>query len=509
VRILKLLHPEGIEDGAIGNFSDTSVSLNSLFVVGDVRQSIYSFRGADPAIFQELYTRFQNAPQSADYDLISLTHNFRSRPEILALVAAVFDTDAKHALPARAEMTAGQDYAPAPMPCIDFLLSHDLARQQYAESEAAALAAHLRRLVDSKQITIAGSRDDASREPITWNDVMVLFRSLADIQPWVKAFEDAGIPVNATSADRHLLQSTAVCDLLDFMTAVLHPHDDIALLTVLRSPFAGISAHSVAKLLLCAGKKQGEIYSALLSCIHDKSLTPSDLTASQGILEALHQAQFDSAFISPVELFERVLRLTRYEQKLRALPEGAAEAENVRRFVQFLIAEDSEDYEIEVVVRKVRELQELELREVGDRRSEQNSGVRFLTIHAAKGLEAPVVALADLSRSLLARDADLFTSDLNAMKIGTRITGTPDATYASLLETHLERDSEEMKRLLYVALTRAREHLILCGNIGRNRGFNWADMIFSALGIGQNTPEGEIRLPNVTATLLRHGTPAP
>ncbi len=510
-RILQLLHPEITETPDNHQYSDTCVSQNSIFVVGDVRQSIYSFRGADPAIFQNLHSRFQAAPNKSEYDHISLTHNFRSRPEILTLVGAVFDNTSTHALPAKAEMTAGQPYLPVCGPRVEFLVSHDLARQQYAASEASALASHLLALVNSDAITISGCNDVRQGQPVTWSDVMVLFRSHADIQPWVKAFESAGIPVSTSSADRQLLHCTEICDLLDFLTIVLHPHDDIALLTVLRSPFVGITLPSVCELLRRANRKQGEIYPALISCLHDKSLTPSDLTASQGILEALHLAQYDCAFLSPSELLERVLRVTGYEQKLRTQPDGDAAAENVRRFVQFVVSEYSEDYDISEVLKKLRELQTLEMREIGEPQSEQAGGVRFLTIHAAKGLEAPVVALADLSRSLLARDADLFATDLSTLKIGSRITGKPDTTYATLLDQHLERDAEEMKRLLYVALTRAREHLILCGNIGRNRGFNWADMIFSALDITQNTPDGQVSLlnGNLMAALHRHGAPSP
>jgi ATP-dependent helicase/nuclease subunit A len=134
----------------------------------------------------------------------------------------------------------------------------------------------------------------------------------------------------------------------------------------------------------------------------------------------------------------------------------------------------------------------------GDAPTEEEAAdvVRFHTIHGAKGLEFPVVILADLCRSLEHPERGLFVCDPHHLALGTRVCGAKDAVYRAIDHGRQEADREEAERLLYVAMTRAREHLILCGNLGRNRGINWGDRLFPALGVIEAPPQP------VTQTLI-------
>jgi ATP-dependent helicase/nuclease subunit A len=145
-------------------------------------------------------------------------------------------------------------------------------------------------------------------------------------------------------------------------------------------------------------------------------------------------------------------------------------------------------------IRRLRDLEKLSDRE-GDAPTEEEASdvVRLLTIHGAKGLEFPVVVLADLARGLLIPERGLFACDPGRMALGTSLGGAPNLVYKAIDRARQNGDRQESARLLYVAMTRAREHLILCGNIGRNRGYNWADNLFPLLGVLDVPPEPEGR----------------
>jgi ATP-dependent helicase/nuclease subunit A len=490
-RIIDMLHPGLLEQQS--QKKDANVSQNSLFIVGDVRQSIYGFRGADPGIFQRIQRLFKQA--GAPYEFIELADNFRSRPEILTFASMVFDASQSTALPAPARMISGRDFdALDSTPVIDLLLSQDLSRQQYASSEARALAAHIHALITRQRVAITATSDTQYGRPAMWKDVMVLFRSLGDAEIWRHAFISHGIPVLMPPAARAPLRSPEIEDLLRALTLIAYPHDDTALLAALRSPFASLSLHSLTVILSKTAQIPGNAATALESCLHDKLLTEPDYTACAGFVEALHFCQQDRNSVMPAVLVERFLRLSGYEAKLNRLPEGAAMAENVRRFAEFVTTEYSEVSDFVSLLGILQELRSLDEVEINSEDTGDAEGVRFLTIHGAKGLEAPIVAVADLSRSLLSPGSFLFEANLQTMEIGSKITCTADDTYRHISECKMAETREEMKRLLYVAMTRARERLILCGNLGRNRGFNWADLVCSALGIAPDTPDGPISL---------------
>jgi len=136
---------------------------------------------------------------------------------------------------------------------------------------------------------------------------------------------------------------------------------------------------------------------------------------------------------------------------------------------------------------RVRDMERLTARE-GDAPTEEEAAdvVKFLTIHSAKGLEFPVVVLADLSRNLAVPERGLFVCDPQTFAIGTKIGGEPNLAYRAIAQQREEADRREYDRVLYVAMTRAREHLILCGNLGRT---TWANSLFTTLGVLEVPPK--------------------
>jgi len=184
------------------------------------------------------------------------------------------------------------------------------------------------------------------------------------------------------------------------------------------------------------------------------------------------------------QLMERLISLTSYDARILVRPNGRRRLANVRKLLQ--MANSDPILGVRDFIRRLRDLEKLSDRE-GDAPTEEEAAdvVRFHTIHGAKGLEFPVVILADLCRSLEHPERGLFVCDPNNLALGTRICGAADAVYRAIDHRRLEGDREEAERLLYVAMTRAREHLVLCGNLGRSRSPNWGDHLFPALGINE------------------------
>jgi len=187
-------------------------------------------------------------------------------------------------------------------------------------------------------------------------------------------------------------------------------------------------------------------------------------------------------------LLERLILRTSYDARLLCRSNGRRRLSNVRKLLQ--MANSDPVLGVREFIRRLRDLERLSDRE-GDAPTEEEAAdvVRFHTIHGAKGLEFPVVILADLCRSLEYPARDLFLCDAHRLALGTRVGGAPDAAYRAVDMARQDAGREEAERLLYVAMTRARERLILCGNLGRNRGLNWGDRLFPALGVIEMPPQ--------------------
>ena len=198
-----------------------------------------------------------------------------------------------------------------------------------------------------------------------------------------------------------------------------------------------------------------------------------------GVLDRL-RAQADRLPVG--HLLERLISETLYDARLLCRPNGRRRLANVRKLLQ--MANTDWTMGIREFIYRVRDMERLTARE-GDAPTEEEAAdvVKFLTIHSAKGLEFPVVVLADLSRNLLVPERSLFVCDPQNFAIGTKIGGEPNLAYRAIAQRREEADRKEYDRLLYVAMTRAREHLILCGNLGRNKGTTWASSLFTTLGV--------------------------
>ena len=486
MRLVELLHQEQ------GN------EVNNLFIVGDIQQSIYSFRHAEPELFRAMETRFREKSIGKH---ITLDVNFRSRPEILKIVETVFGNlwNNQSFIP----LSPGAEYTPERSPSVELLLEQSMFRREYVTLEAQALAMRIKKMVQDEEVTLTAIRDPRCGKPVAYRDIAILMRSLTDIQKYEEAFARNDVPCFVVGGGRGYYARREVRDLLNLLTLLDSPLNDHALISTLRSPFVGVDGDTLANLALHSRKLAGSInglqryplYLTLLSLLEEKMLPEEESVKVSQLVKTLDLIRLKEDRLPVGRLLEQLVASTQYDARLLTRPGGRRRLANIRKLLQ--IANDYASPGVGKFIERLRTIEKLSDRE-GDAPTleEEADVVKIHTIHGAKGLEFPVVFLADLSRSLFYPERGLFACHGPSMTIGSHLMDGPDLSYQAIEKMRMERDKRESERLLYVAMTRARERLVLSGSLprpGKNLGGSWADSLFEMLGVNSIGSEPELR----------------
>jgi ATP-dependent helicase/nuclease subunit A len=399
-------------------------------------------------------------------------------------------------------LDAGSQFEGATGPAVEMLLTQDLVRQDYLNIEPSALAERIKKLVESGELLISSKSDPRCGQPVRYRDIAILLRQLTDIQRYEDALARTGVPYFVVGGGRGYYARQEIRDLVNILTVLDTPFDDIALLAALRSPMVGADLDTIYHIVqhsrgrhqtnddvnqAPARKTQLPLYVALQQLLDMHTLPEEEHAKLRLFVEALDPLRAQQDRMPVGHLLERLFTQTLYDVRLLIRQNGKRRLANVRKLAQMAHAEPA--ISVREFIQRLRDLERLSDRE-GDAPTEEEAAdvVRIHTMHGAKGLEFPVVILADLCRSLEHVERGLFVCDPRTLALGTRICGAPDAVYLAIDHARQRRDKEEAERLLYVAMTRARERLVLCGNLGRNRGRNWGDLLFPALGVIETPP---------------------
>ncbi len=452
---------------------------NQFFVVGDRQQSIYSFRNADPRLFTSLCREFNSTPLGAH---LTLEDNYRTHPNLLRTINGLFSN-----LWANSEQPLQPQVAKRPakdgLLRFEILASQGLRGDYYRRDEGTALANRIIELVNTGSTVVCDSGHEP--RPVQYGDIAIVMRSLKDVRHIEQAFLRANIPFFVIGGVRGYYSRTEIRDVINVLTLVIDPDDDLSFSALLRSPFVGLSMDHLTKLVLLA-ESDRQVTPCLYSAVDDTRVTSilgdehtrriREITRLLDGLRELHVT------MSPSELLQNIIDATGYDTRLLARVDGRRKLANLRK-LQALAASE-EGYGVRSFIHKLRNLNELSDRE-GDAPTEEEDAnvVRILTIHSAKGLEFPVVAVADLSRPLMRRENRPFVCDGPTQLVGVSIDGKPDILYQLLVRGREARERAEYIRLLYVAMTRARDYLILSGDLIPVKGFNWASLVFPSIGI--------------------------
>jgi len=428
-----------------------------LFVVGDAQQSIYRFRQADVRVFHSLTSPHPPAGALG----LRLDQTYRTHTELLQATSALFSqilADDEEYLQTYEipyePMTSARGALPEPpaSPSIEFLLGSGREAED-ARPNAAELLAH--RLTDLK----------ASGEIGEWHEVALLARASGSFSTYEDAFERWGIPY-VTQSGRGMYQRPEIRDTINLLRALANPADDLAMAGALRSPAFGLSDAALYQLRWSSASAQPQqLWYALQH--RTELLAGADRTAGARAVEILSRLLDQADRVSAAELLQELIAASDYRAILARDPhQGTAGRlwRNLDKLLDDILP--NERLGLRELLEYLEHLNSRTVRE-SEAEAEVIGAIRLMTIHAAKGLEFKVVVLGDASR---AENRRTSTGPLISSDYGVHPAASKEivARYARLQEAR--QDAAETKRLLYVALTRARDKLIISGHVTHGKG---------------------------------------
>ncbi len=442
------------------------------FMVGDIKQSIYRFRLADPGIFLKKYKEYPDySPENTGVNSkIVLSKNFRSRAGVLDAVNCVFkaimtEEAAEMDYTEREQLYCGAGYD-GPGEAVEFHLvnmnevesGEEEETPEKTEAEAAFVADRIKRLLDGGILLDDG---DGGKRPATARDIAILMRSPgARAAVYDRALAMAGIASHIDKGEG-LLGTVEISVMLSFLTIIDNPRQDIPLISVLRSPVYGFSADELAEIR--AGSEKGQFFDAL-----EAAAAANDEKCAH-FLETLSQLRFDAPDMSVDRLIWHIYNETGMLGLFGAMPAGQMRRGNLLKLVEYARGFEKTSFKgLFSFISFIRRMMERG-QDIGDAQGmpEDVNAVRIMSVHKSKGLEFPIVILADCARQFN-RD-DLKKNVLLHKDMGAgfkRMDESHLAEYSTLsrqavsLRLSHELLAEEM-RVLYVGMTRAREKLII------------------------------------------------
>lgn len=467
-----------------------------MFVVGDGKQSIYRFRGADVTVFRQV----QRDVEEAGGRIIDLDLTFRAHEPLLrqlnALLGPVMGIEEDAGRPYFVPFAPLRAHRPTPRdglrePFVEFCLGLGESATQGRQAAAGALARRLWELHDE--------------EGIGWGDIGLLFRASTGFPEYEDALELAGIPF-VTVAGRGFYDRPEVRDLLNALRAIADPADDRALAGLLRSPAFALTDGALYLLRRGEdGTKRG-LWATLrgdLSILDDE-----DASRAERAREIVAELNGLVGRTTVAQVLKRFLDLTHYRAILRYPAHdqpSAVGGERARRNVDKLLADAHASRLVSIgeFLEYLQTLRDVAARE-GEAPVEAGDAVQLMTVHKAKGLEFPVVVIADASRQPRTGAPRLLLDEVlgpvprleegDARSVVHRLAALRDE----------DEDDAEERRLLYVAATRAREKLLISGHVkvttarndpGKLRLEAWLRQLGQVVGLDQVRVEERLSGP--------------
>ncbi|MFU8826712.1 MAG: UvrD-helicase domain-containing protein [Brevefilum sp.] len=437
-----------------------------LFIVGDMRQSIYRFRQADVTVFKYVQDRIRaEGGQIIDLPLTYRAHEplLEATSDLLSPVIGTQPDPTRDYYVPFTSMEAHHKQPPEGLqkPYVEFVFGAGEDAETARPTAARALAIRLLQLMEEGQIK-------------TWDEVALLFRASTGYADYEEALEEAGIPF-VTVAGRGFYDRPEIRDLINILRALADPSDDLAFAGLLRSPAFGLSDAALYRLRQ-TGLPYWQALQGDLSCIEAEDQARAGKT-----LEVVSQLMPQVDRIPVAELLSQIVTTTQYRAILATadVKEGAEDASstggrlwrNLDKLLSDALA--SEELSVRNYLEMLETLNDAGARE-GEASAEAQGAVQLMTVHKSKGLEFNVVVLAAASRQTRSSSelAYLFEEFGVAFKLD------PPAMLYNLAKA-LDKDQNDMEqlRLLYVALTRAKHKLIISGHATPNKD---GDLVFGA-----------------------------
>jgi len=447
-----------------------------LFLVGDQKQSIYAFRGADVSVFQAARARL--GPQAE----IALARSFRAHQPLVTAFNAVFSRILtrdpaspvyNYQTDLGAPMDAARANPPGSGPFVELLLVNKSASEDKLNAddvrrwEACEIAQRIHALVRAG--TPIYDRHSGQARPLDYGDVALLFQSLSKVTLYEEVFRALELPF-LTVSGRGYYGRQEVWDLLNLLRALHNPADDLALACALRAPLFGLSDDALLALRLLTGanRRPLPLWDALQQA---DAVPPDERDLVVFAADCLRDLRALAGRVTISELLRAALDRTGFLAVLTGLPDGARRRANVEKLLAK--AESSGRITLGAFSQYIADLSAREVRE-GDAPLETQGAVTLMTVHTSKGLEFPLVVLADTTwerrnteKPLLAADhtgalaCRVYDWDQNAL--------ADTCGYRRAARLRALREEAERRRLLYVAATRAQDYLLISGQVSQSQ----------------------------------------
>jgi len=445
--------PSGSAPPAAPQGSESLQPRTELFFVGDEFQSIYRFRHADVEVFRERREQVGG--------VLALTQNYRSRPEVLDVINHLFAADFGESF--QPLDAAGRFSDPAFGAAVELLVTDKASYAEtgthWRQAEARHIAARVRDLVDTGEAAPG--------------EIVLLFAAGTDARLYEEELRALGLPTfRATGRDYYHQQQ--VVDLLAYLRLLHNRYDDEALVTVLASPFVGVSNDALVLLRRAAPKRP--LFAGLEKGMTASGLSSHDLRLFQAFKQRFDRLAAQAPTLTLERLCEQIVCAHDYDLAVLAQWDGRRRYANVRKLARLARSyEELRGPDVQGFVRFVAEQDAVGASELEAVAEEEGTDViRLLTIHSAKGLEFKVVVVADAGRDRGRHDADEILC-LPDGRLGFRVAEPSSgkrlstSEYESVKTAEQDAEGAERLRLYYVAMTRAIDRLIVSGAIDQDR----------------------------------------
>lgn len=467
-----------IQEAILTSVSTVSKGKNNIFMVGDVKQSIYRFRLSRPELFMEKYDTYSQGESSRQR--IDLHKNFRSREEVLSSVNFIFEQIMRKELGGilydeEAALCPGASYEPQVDGAGESIYQTELLLVDTAESEgsrremeARTVARRIKELLQRGRVLDKAS--GTYRAP-KYGDIVILTRS---IKGWADVFAavlgEEGIPAYAGSREGYF-ETYEVSVLLDYLKVLDNFMQELPLTAILTSPFVGLKAEQLAAIR--NAYPDIPFYEAVLEYASSESYGGYLQDVLKEFLETLEHFREMVPYTAIHDLLWHIIEDTGYGTFIAAMPGGTQRTANMEMLVEKASAFEGTSYRgLFNFVRYIGQLKKYDV-DYGEANivDEQSDTVRIMTIHKSKGLEFPIVFVCGMGKQFNTQDVKSsivihpkWGVGIDAIDLEKR-TKTPTILKKVIQEEIMRESLGEELRVLYVALTRAKEKLIITGGL--------------------------------------------
>lgn len=444
---------------------------DNLFLVGDVRQSIYGFRGADVTVMQGKQKAFKKEKPK---DVIALGMTHRTVPSIVAFINGLFTsieelngTDDFKAM--TSSVTEQTDRTTVEILTTPYSKEQDENVDVARIKEGTFLARRIREMIDNK-FMIRDEQDEL--RSVKYSDIGILFRSMTNVEIFERCLRAEDVKYYVMKRGE-FYNAEEIIDIVTMLTVLERPYDDIAFAAIIRSPLCGLTNDGLYWIGQHGRDKKDMPFCNKVRAYRSiKELSNTDAVRIERFLQFYDTMRARKDHVALEILTRDVLELSEYEFKVMLLPEGERKYANIEKFKEVVKEYDiSENGTLADFLNYLTAVKRLEVKEQeASLEAETSDTVKIMSVHKAKGLEFPVLCVADMGsvRNRYKEGKFTFTPQ-NGLGISAYIPQADDFLddHCSILnkQYRARADQEEDMRVMYVALTRARDHLILSGSV--------------------------------------------